>query len=232
MKRVIKNTGKVLLTLVFLSVSVLGNAQEKSMDKRIKKEKRKAELKANYAALDSMLENRSFVLEAYYLANKYGNFRIPVSPNVNFIRVNSQKGVLQTGVNSDLGYNGVGGVTAEGNISGWKIEKDSKRLSHFLRFNIHTAIGTYDIALSVTADNHARAVISGLGPGQLIYEGQLETPDPPEFTKDTELSDMFHGGRLAQICSWRGFVAGPDLRSVPIPLAQLARIANQGCSEE
>jgi len=175
MKRVIKNTGKVLLALVLLSITVLGNAQEKQMDRRLKKEKRTAEMKANYAALDSMLEHRSFVLEAYYLANKYGD-RIAVSPTVNFIIVTSKKGVLQTGVTSDLGYNGVGGVTTEGNITGWKVEKDSKRLSHFLRFNIQTGLGTYDIAISITADNHARAVISGLTPGQLIYEGQLQTP--------------------------------------------------------
>ena len=114
------------------------------------------------------------MLEAYYLANQYGD-RIPVSPNVNFIKVTSEKGILQTGNFTDLGYNGVGGVTAEGNIGTWKIQKDPKNFSHYLRFTLHTAIGTYDIALSVNADNHARAVISGLGPGQLIYEGQLQT---------------------------------------------------------
>lgn len=174
MKRVINNTGKVLVMIGLLSMSVLSNAQEKKMDRHMKAEMRKAETRANFAALDSMLSKKSFVLEAYYLANQYGD-KIPVSPNVNFIKVTSEKGILQTGNFTGMGYNGVGGITAEGDIGAWKIQKDSKNYSHFLRFSLHTPIGTYDVALSVNADNHARAVISGLGPGQLIYEGQLQT---------------------------------------------------------
>ena len=174
MKRVIINTGKVLLTLGLLYISISANAQDKKAERQDRKEKRKSEAMANFAILDSLLSQKSFVLEAYYLANQYGD-RIPVSPTVNFIQVNSSRGILQTGIYQTLGYNGVGGVTTEGEIGTWKIYKNFKNYTYSLRFSLQTSLGIYDISLSVTSDNHARAVISGLTPGQLIYEGHLQS---------------------------------------------------------
>ncbi len=174
MKRVINNTGKVLLAIGLLYISVAGNAQDRKASRQDRAEMRKSVTLANFAVLDSLLSQKSFVLEAYYLANQYGD-RIPVSPTVNFIQVNSTRGILQTGVYSTLGYNGVGGVTTEGEIGAWKVYKNFKNYTYSLRFTLHTTLGIYDISLSVNADNHARAVITGLTPGQLIYEGQLQS---------------------------------------------------------
>lgn len=174
MKRTIQNTGKVLLTIALLYISAPGIAQDRKAARQERAEKRRSEMIANFTVLDSLLSQKSFVLEAFYLANKYGD-RIAVSPTINFIQVNSTRGILQTGVNNSLGYNGVGGVTTEGEIGAWKVSKNFRNYSHSLRFSLHTSLGIYDISLSVTSDNHARAVITGLTPGQLIYEGQLQS---------------------------------------------------------
>jgi hypothetical protein len=91
MKRVIINTGKVLLTIGLLYISISGNAQDRKAERQDRKEKRKSEAMANFAILDSLLSQKSFVLEAYYLANQYGD-RIPVSPTMNFLQVNSSRG--------------------------------------------------------------------------------------------------------------------------------------------
>jgi hypothetical protein len=72
-----------------------------------------------------------------------------------------------------MGNNGVGGVTAEGDISGLKITKNPKSLSYFLRFTIVSQIGTYDVEMTVYSDKHAHATISGLQPGKLNYDGKL-----------------------------------------------------------
>jgi len=184
MKRIIINTGKVLLTIGLLYISTSGNAQDRKEDRQERKEKRKSEVMANFAILDSLLSQKSFVLEAYYLANRYGD-RIPVSPTINFIQVNSTRGILQTGIYQTLGYNGVGGVTTEGEIGAWKIYKNFKNYTYTLHFSLHTSLGIYDINLSVTSDNHARAVISGLTPGQLIYEGQLQSIGASRVFKGT-----------------------------------------------
>jgi hypothetical protein len=170
------NKGSLFLAFGFFWIFLNSFSQEAKLSRQERKEARKAELFANFHALDSLFESKSFVLEANYLENKYGD-QIPVSSVVNFIMVNSTNGVLQTGNNFAIGYNGLGGVTAEGSIGVWKLDKDYKNLNFTLRFSILTDIGSYDVFMTVNADNRARATITGLWPGKLIYNGQLNMLD-------------------------------------------------------
>ncbi len=166
------------LTWIFVN----GNAQDTKLNRREKKEVREAQMTQNYYIMDSLFQARSFVLEADWLQDKYGT-RIPVMPDLNFIKVNETNGVLQTGTPTGRGYNGVGGVTAEGSIGSWKVIKNPKRLSYTLNFGLLTNIGHYDVFLTVTADNHATATITGLGPGELTWQGHLETVDNSRIFK-------------------------------------------------
>jgi Domain of unknown function (DUF4251) len=172
MKMTVKYMGILLLAAGMLSMPARINAQDRKLERQEKKEARKAELYANYNALGGILNSRRFVLEAFNLSNRYGE-KIVVSPTVNFIMVTSGRGVLQTGILSTLGYNGVGGVTAEGTIGKYEVHNNPKSHSYFIRFSLNTAIGTYDVAMSVNAEGRARAEISGLTPGRIIYEGHL-----------------------------------------------------------
>jgi hypothetical protein len=100
---------------------------------------------------------------------------VNVTPMLNFIKVNETNGILQTGSNFRMGYNSVGGVTAEGPISKYEINKDQRKMNFTLRFSLLTNIGQYDVFMTVMADASARATISGLGPGKLTWDGHLET---------------------------------------------------------
>lgn len=168
------------LILLFTFFAILMNlnavAQEFKSDTKLtrkeKKEARQAQLYANYKALDSLLEGKQYVLEANYLQDKYGS-EIPVTSNLNFIRVDPKGVILQTGAYAGFGYNGVGGVTAEGSLAKYKIEKDPKRLNYVVYITTTTDIGTYDVVLRVSADNTARATITGLTNGSLTYRGNL-----------------------------------------------------------
>ena len=174
MKTMKINMASLFWILGFLLISMNINSQDNHLSPREKKELRKTQMNANFIILDSLLNAKSFVLEADFLADKYGD-RIPVVSTLNFVKVDQSKGVLQTGSDFRVGYNGVGGVTAEGSIGGWKVSKNLKSLSYNLRFTLLTNIGIYDIFMTVTSDNHASAVITGLGPGKLTWEGHLET---------------------------------------------------------
>jgi hypothetical protein len=174
-------TMKIYIGSLFLISAILwnspdGNSQDVKLDRKERKEVRKAQMMANFNILDSLLNAKSFVLEADFLQNRYGE-RIPVVSSINFIKVNSTKGILQTGSNSGMGYNGVGGVTAEGSLGAWKITKHFKNLSYDLRFSLLTEIGYFDIFLMVNADNNASATITGLGSGKLTWVGHLQTVD-------------------------------------------------------
>jgi hypothetical protein len=172
MKKSIYKFGNLLLTIGLLLISVNINSQE--LSRAEKKMAKKDRQYFNFQVLDTILHSRSFVLEADYLENQYG-VRSPVLSSLNFIMLNSPKAVLQTGSNSYAGYNGVGGVTAEGNISGLKIVRNEKNLTFFLRFSVVTEIGIYDISMTISSDRFARATISGLTRGKLVYDGRIQT---------------------------------------------------------
>lgn len=168
------NILSLLMVFGLLGISSTSNSQDVKLNRQERREVRKAQMTANFYSQDSVLNDRAFVLEADFLQDTYGQ-RIPVVSNVNFIKVNKTTGVLQTGSGIGIGYNGVGGVTAEGLIGTWQINKDVKRLSHTLHFSLLTNIGHYDVFMVISADNHATATISGLGPGKLTWEGELRT---------------------------------------------------------
>ena len=174
MKTIRKNMVSLFLIFGFFWISTNSYSQDIKLTRQERKEVRKAQMAANFNILDSLLNTKSFVLEADFLRNTYG-YRIPVIPSLNFIKVNDQSGILQTGSAVSMGYNGVGGVTAVGSIGNWKINKNVKQLSYTIQFSILTQIGHYDVLLMVSSDNHATATISGLLPGKLTWEGHLET---------------------------------------------------------
>jgi hypothetical protein len=106
-----------------------------------------------------------------------------VLSDVNFIKVDSTNAVLQTGTSLNMGLNGVGGVTAEGRMSNLKIVKNVKNMSFFLRFTLVSDIGIYDVYMTINSDRAARATITGLSRGQLIYVGRIETINNSGFFK-------------------------------------------------
>lgn len=167
-------TRAIFIVLGLLMMSLSGYSQDNKLTRKEKKEARKAEEFAFFRYLDTLMTHKSFVLEADYIENQYGQ-RANVTPTLNFILVDSINAVLQTGSNIYLGYNGVGGVTAEGSLNRWEITKNKKNLSYNIRFAINTNIGFYDVMLTVTSDNHARATITGITPGRLIYTGQIRS---------------------------------------------------------
>lgn len=149
-------------------------SQNVKLDRHERKEVRKAQQAANFYVLDSLLNARSFVLVADYLKNQYGDM-MPVPSMINFIRINGPTGVIQTGSNFAKGYNGVGGVTAEGTIGNWEVFRDAKRLSHRVRFSIISNIGHYDVSMVVSSGNRASATVTGMWRGRLTWDGHLET---------------------------------------------------------
>lgn len=174
MKTTVKNIRYLALAAGLIILTISGYSQDQNkLSRQEKKEIRKAVMENNYHVIDTLLMMRQFVIEADFLENQYGD-KVPVSPTINFIMVNASEGVIQTGSNFRIGYNGVGGITAEGNVGKMEVTKTPKSLSYSVKFNILTNLGAYDIFLNVFSDFHARAIISGTTAGKLIYTGRIE----------------------------------------------------------
>ena len=161
----------LITVLSFLTVSGFSQDESKPTRKEIK-EARKLQLSQNYAILDTLLTRRIFVLEADYLRDKYGN-QEPVASQINFIKFDQTRGIIQTGANSGWGTNGVGGTTAEGEIKSWEISKNPKNLSYTVRAGLMTNLGQFDILILISANNHGSATLTSSYPGSLIWVGRV-----------------------------------------------------------
>lgn len=174
-------TKHIIISILFVALSTSMHANNSFSEK----DEKLAEKELQFEFIGQLLENKSFVLEADWLSDRYGN-RVYVSPIINFVKVDSTDGVLQIGFNSRLGYNGVGGVTADGRVTEIKIRENEKKLTYYVSMTFMTSIGTYHVNMHVGSDGRARATISGLNRGKLTYEGDLVALNQAEiFTGQT-----------------------------------------------
>lgn len=163
---------KTILT-IGLSIFLISGlyAQDSQKDSQKKNEK-KEKLSASYKNISAYVDSMGFVVEADVLRDQYGN-RVNVSSGINFIEVDSTHAVLQTGNNFSMGANGVGGVTAEGNITNWKVNKNDKKESISIQMDVMTNIGMYTVFFDISSSGFSTATLSGLWPGKLIWEGRF-----------------------------------------------------------
>jgi hypothetical protein len=169
---------KILIVLLILSCSrlssqdIAASANGLKSDKQLKKERKEAEKNLMYIAMGEFLDSMHFILKADYLYNTMG-VRSIVTPTLNFILVDSAKGVIQTGRDFGIGRNGVGGATANGTITNWKLTKNEKKKMYSIRIDMSTDLGFYNVFMTVASDGSASASLSGISRGSITFEGKL-----------------------------------------------------------
>lgn len=175
---------KSLMTFLLAFVFVLGAfSQEETQQlsqkeiKKLQKEQKKAAKAAEEERMAEvtryMVHQQQFALEADFLSDKYGQ-RVPVTPTINFVMIDSLIGTVQFGDAMAVGYNGVGGVTVDGRVTKYEYSVIGKKEdSYSIRLILMSSIGTYDITLMVNSQGYADAQIRGNWSGQLNYHGKL-----------------------------------------------------------
>ncbi len=147
--------------------------EQRIYERQKRQEEKAAEREKRIVMTRKMVGIQRFVLEANYLSDKYGT-RVPVSPTINFIMVDSLEGIIQFGSAYSTGYNGVGGETLEGRITKYEYTMmGRKKDSYSIRMIFMSPLGTYDITLAVNPEGYADATIRGNWSGQLNYHGRL-----------------------------------------------------------
>lgn len=120
---------KLAVLSMLLLFACLGQIQAQTVKEMTREQK-----KVEQEALDQMLydeakqaiDAKKFVLEADQVMFKYGTTAY-VSTNTNFVAVNGNKAVVQVAFNIPVGGpNGLGGVTVDGDVSGYKQTVDKK----------------------------------------------------------------------------------------------------------
>jgi len=172
----------ILLLLQVYSSALYSQEDESVMDekqiKALEKEKRQAEKREEEEEqkkiVDYMVNNKKFVLEANYLSGKSGS-RIPVNSTINFIIIDSAKATIQLANGWGSGYNGLGGITVNGQITKYDMHKKEgkRRVSYTITLYVMSTLGMYDIQFWVNQTGNADASISGNTYGRLNYSGKL-----------------------------------------------------------
>ena len=121
---------KIILLVSVVLFGCVGYAQAQTSEKKLSRQERKEAKRAMEQALfeeaKQAIENKSFTLEADQVIFKRGRTAF-VSSNTNFVTVNGNKGSVQVAFNIPVsGPNGLGGVTVDGNVSGYKVTTDKK----------------------------------------------------------------------------------------------------------
>ena len=164
-----------------------GKLSPREQRKLLKEEKQRIEKEeaALYARLvDEMVTGATFVLEADMLYDRYGQ-SIQVQSTINFLLVDSTFGVIQVGSPLYLGQNGVGGITLEGPVSRYELNKSEKRGTYTISYGLRSTLGNYDVTISVSSSGRADARVSGNFSGSLRYSGRLVHPARSRVYKGT-----------------------------------------------
>ena len=134
----------LLMSASFANAQDIYDIQGKNDVQNEEKELSRQERKALQQRIDSVqwtdaleaLNDTVFTLEADQVIFKYGE-RAYVSPSTNFVAVNKNKGTVQVAFNIPaVGPNGMGGVTLDGTVSGYKISSDKSGNITYANMNV------------------------------------------------------------------------------------------------
>ncbi len=99
----------------------LSKKEIRKLERQKRKEDKKKQAAAQRKIYAKMLKDREFVFKAdrmYYKGNT-----INVMPDVNFVAVNHDDVIYQSGFQGLIGWNGVGGVTGKGKLQQYKFDE-------------------------------------------------------------------------------------------------------------
>ncbi len=147
--------------------------EKKKLDRIERKTIERAEDQKRLESLESLIKDQTFVIEAYALRGKYSP-QYQVSPNTNFIMVEGDKLVLQTAGGFYPGYNGLGGITINGNIIDYDISNSGENnISLMINF-VSTVLGHSTLNISMNADGYATAFVTDSRGGRATFRGEVD----------------------------------------------------------
>ncbi len=131
----------LIITLLFSFAVVLpASAQNeqnltkkelRKLEKQRKKEAKEKAEKEEFEKVKQLVNDTSFVFIANRLYGKHGRM-FNINPSLNFLAVNKNKATYQFAFQGLVGWNGIGGVTFEGDLAKYevKISKNAKKASY------------------------------------------------------------------------------------------------------
>ena len=121
-----------------------------------------------------IFEQKSFVLEANTVYSKRGE-SFQMNSSINFVKLEKGVGVLQLGFNQLVGWNGVGGITLDGNVSNYEVDKGDGTKMPSVSFNMNGTTGGGTVRINVNSSGMATATVDGNFGDRITFSGPLKS---------------------------------------------------------
>lgn len=157
------------------AASVTAQQEQKRQEKIEKREQRKEERKKNKEKLLSLVEEKSFVIEANTIYGRYMN-RHEVLPSTNFVKIEGDQVTIQSASDSGPGYNGLGGLTVNGTITRYEIKENKGSLYLQVHFT-NVVPGHSMLNINISPNGFATARINDNRGGRATFQGNVVHPD-------------------------------------------------------
>ena len=121
-----------------------------------------------------IFEQKSFVLEADRVYSKKGR-SFQMNSTTNFVKLENGVGVVQLAFNQIVGWNGVGGITLDGNVRNYKINKGDGTKMPSVQFDMNGTMGWATVRINVNSNGFARAEVdAGMSGNRVSFAGPLK----------------------------------------------------------
>jgi hypothetical protein len=167
----------------------LTKKEQRKLEKQKKKEERLKKSAAQRKYYAQLLKDKRWVFQATRLYGPSGQL-FNVTPDVNFVAVKDNEIVLQFGFQGVIGWNGVGGVTAEGFLSEYHLsfgKNDQSAMTVSAHIRPKYSGGSPYFTMTVMNDGGTDISVT-LENGEILrMGGQLYAPEDASIYKGTTL---------------------------------------------
>lgn len=166
-------TSYLILLILFLPFTM--NGQSENMTKKEKKEQKAKENEEKLKVFYKILKSQQFVVEADQVYGDEGSI-FNVIPTVNYFAVDSTYSTVQLSFTGVIGWNGVGGVTVDGNIDKYDLKEFKSGKPITLVGSINGRVGgNLQFTMYVYSSGQANVTVNGNWGNSITFQGRLFT---------------------------------------------------------
>lgn len=182
---------RIAAIVILLAITLAGMAQgqvplTKEEKKILRKERKKQDEKMMTINTAQAVRSSQFILKADQVRGR-GGLLFNVNPRINFVSVQGDEVYVQLGSDTGIGYNGVGGVTLKGKVTGYTIEQDKKNGTYYIQLNTMGTGGGLSISMHVNiTGDMANAVVQTNWGSRVDFIGRVVPAGKLQVYKGTE----------------------------------------------
>lgn len=178
-----------ILTLLIFSIFSFADVavaqQQTKLSRKEKKELKRQQQHEQRQAILDLFYSKKWVIEAHTVFDRY-NQSFQLNPTINFVGVKDDEGALQLGFDGLIGWNGVGGVTVEGQVTRYEIREGKGNPAINLRFQ-GRGVGSANINVTVNTSGQATARVNGDFGDRITFSGTIRALDKSTVYKGQSL---------------------------------------------